>query len=212
MVAARSVGVRRHSSEKVGGADGCRAAGGPGDVDDEHLDGGQAAHLVVEGVGQPGGLSRLNSLSARASATPRRRRMAMCPSAQARWVLPTPTGPSSRAPCARPGTAARRARSRAAGRSGRRWPGPRCPVACPRRARRPGPAGRRTWPRGGRSSARTSSEEVGVGHVLLAGQGERSGRVWSIWPSLSARNVARRSGLTASRMVAVTGCLPLRRR
>ena len=39
----------------------------------------------------------------------------------------------------------------------------------------------------------------------------RSGRVSSIWPSLSARSVARRSGLTASRKVAVIGCPPSRR-
>ena len=39
-----------------------------------------------------------NSWSARANQTLRRRRIAMCPSAVARCVLPTPTGPRTQAP------------------------------------------------------------------------------------------------------------------
>ena len=68
-------------------------------VEDEQFDAGEAAHLGVEGVVEAGGLEPLEQLGGGAMWTVRRRRTAMCPSAQARWVLPTPTGPRIRAPC-----------------------------------------------------------------------------------------------------------------
>ncbi len=60
---------------------------------------------LAVGGDQGGGLEpleqlvRAGHLSTRAMSTLWRRRTAMCPSAVARWVFPTPTGPSSRAPC-----------------------------------------------------------------------------------------------------------------
>jgi hypothetical protein len=60
-------------------------------VDDEKLDAGQAAHLGFEVLSSRAALSRLNSLAAGVMCTVARRRTAMWPSAQARWVLPTPT-------------------------------------------------------------------------------------------------------------------------
>jgi hypothetical protein len=54
--------------------------------------------ISAEGVVQAGGLESFDSLSARDMCTVRRRRMAMWPSAQARCVLPTPTGPRTRTP------------------------------------------------------------------------------------------------------------------
>ena len=144
---------------------------------------------------------RLNSLAAGAMCTVRRRRTAMCPRAQARWVLPTPTGPEDQSavraveePQARP------ARSRAAGRSGWRRSGPRCPAACRRPARRRGPAATRTSiSRRVTSSARTSSRKSAWVIFCCRARVSRSGRVSSIWPSLSAFSVVRRSGLTTSR-------------
>ena len=63
-------------------------------VEDEHVDAGEAADLGVEGVVQPGGPEPGEQLvGAGMRARDRRRRIAMCPSAVARWVLPTPTGP-----------------------------------------------------------------------------------------------------------------------
>ena len=58
------------------------------------------------------------------------------------------------------------------------------------------------------SSARTSCRKSAWVMCCWRARVSRSGRVSSICPSLSAFRVARRSGLTASVMVAVIGCPP----
>jgi hypothetical protein len=62
-------------------------------VEDEQLDAGQPAHLGVEGVVQAGGAEPGEKLVCAGEVDADPAAVAMCPSADARWVLLTPTGP-----------------------------------------------------------------------------------------------------------------------
>ena len=114
-------------------------------------------------------LSRRNSWSARANATLRRRRIAMCPRAVARWVLPTPTGPRTRAPRASSTNRSEHSsfqssRSNRAPVSGRRFPG-----AWWGRAWRPGPVARPRRGRGVRPRRRAPGTGTRRAAALLRG-------------------------------------------
>ena len=144
-------------------------------------------------------LRRLNSLSARGMSTLTRRRTAMCPSAVARWVLPTPTGPRTRPRAGRRGTAGWSARSTVAGRSAPpRWR-PRSPGACRGPGRRRGRvAAAELVSRRVTSSASTSSRKSAWARCCWRASASRSGRVSSILPSLSCAQHLLESPLTGS--------------
>jgi hypothetical protein len=122
------------------------------------------------------GLKRLNSRSARVISTVRRRRMAMWPSVLARWVLPTPTGPSSNAPCGP-------SRNPQADQFVPQLPvvadgGGLIPGVEPHYRVQPGGAGPQLCGLGVAAAdlvGQHQLEEVGVGQLLLAGQGEPLG-------------------------------------
>jgi hypothetical protein len=181
-------------------------------VQDQQLYCGEAAHLVVEGVVEPGGFEPFEQLAGRGhvhGAAAADRDVAQ---GAGQVCLPDPDRPQDQRPV----------RAVEEPQAGQLVPqlavvadgGGLVPGVEPHAGIEPGGAGAQ---RGGLGFAagdlvgQDELEEVGVGHLLLAGEGEPLGQGGQHLPELERRSVLRRSGLTGSRMAAVIGGPAFRR-